>query len=296
MFTFATLDTYKISHGKKSEKFSVDYKVLVRLYEPIIGSVAMSLYLTLESEFSLNKYSKTTNQIARLHKLARIDDSSFNEAIELLKKYDLVSYKANQRKANDYLFVVYPTKPANEFFNNEKLNNALQVMVDDTYYNQVYSLLKWFETDIQTVTQEELYNDVNDELYSTFVTVLSVFSIGHFNFEFSEKELIDFNNIDVKAKYLEWNLKLKKVCNDKINSLSFTFNKNKEYNICFILNDKNNIDTNDLTEFMNITKANEYLFVSPNNFGIRDTLYLTIYDIDSFRRIQQIIYYMKHFM
>ena len=61
MFTFSTLDTYKISHGKKSEKFTVDYKVLVRLYEPIIGSIALSLYLTLESEFSLNKYSKTTN-------------------------------------------------------------------------------------------------------------------------------------------------------------------------------------------------------------------------------------------
>ena len=156
MFTFATLDTYKISHGRKSEKFSVDYKVLVRLYEPIIGSVAMSLYLTLESEFSLNKYSKSTNQIARLHKLARIDDASFNEAIELLKKYDLVSYKANQRKANDYLFVVYPTKPANEFFCNEKLNNALQVMVDDAYYKQVYSYF------ISSSVNEDEYVDIED--------------------------------------------------------------------------------------------------------------------------------------
>lgn len=156
MFTFATLDTYKISHGRKSEKFSVDYKVLVRLYEPIIGSVAMSLYLTLESEFSLNKYSKSTNQIARLHKLARIDDASFNEAIELLKKYDLISYKANQRKANDYLFVVYPTKPANEFFSNEKLNNALQVMVDDAYYKQVYSYF------ISSSVNEDEYVDIED--------------------------------------------------------------------------------------------------------------------------------------
>lgn len=156
MFTFATLDTYKISHGRKSEKFSVDYKVLVRLYEPIIGSIAMSLYLTLESEFSLNKYSKSTNQIARLHKLARIEDSEFNEAIELLKKYDLVSYKANQRKANDYLFVVYPTKPANEFFSNEKLNNALQVMVDDTYYKQVYSYF------ISSSINEDEYVDIED--------------------------------------------------------------------------------------------------------------------------------------
>ena len=156
MFTFSTLDTYKISHGKKSEKFTVDYKVLVRLYEPIIGSIALSLYLTLESEFSLNKYSKTTNQIARLHKLTRIDEKDFNEAIELLKKYDLLSYKANQKKANDYLFVVYPTKPANEFFNNEKLVNALQVMVDDSYYKQVYNYF------ISTSINEDEYVDIED--------------------------------------------------------------------------------------------------------------------------------------
>lgn len=156
MFTFSTLDTYKISHGKKSEKFNVDYKVLVRLYEPIIGSVAMSLYLTLESEFSLNKYSKTTNQIARLHKLTRSDDKSFNEAIELLKKYDLLSYKANQRKANDYLFVINPTRSAIEFFNNEKLNDALQVMVDDNYYKQVYNYF------ISTMINEDEYVDIED--------------------------------------------------------------------------------------------------------------------------------------
>ena len=181
MFTFATLDTYKISHGKKSEKFSVDYKVLVRLYEPIIGSIAMSLYLTLESEFSLNKFSKTTNQIARLHKLTRIDDASFNEAIELLKKYDLLSYKANQRKANDYLFVVYPTKPANEFFSNEKLNNALQVMVDDTYYKQVYSYF------IASSINEDEYVDIEDIKISKDLTEDEFYS------QFNEKYPIDRN-------------------------------------------------------------------------------------------------------
>ena len=49
MYTFATLDTYKITHEKKNEKFTIDYKVLLRLYAPIIGSTALSLYLLLET-------------------------------------------------------------------------------------------------------------------------------------------------------------------------------------------------------------------------------------------------------
>ena len=156
MFTFSLLDTYKISHGKKSEKFNVDYKVLVRLYEPIIGSVAMSLYLTLESEYALNRYSKAKHQISRLHKLTQIDDKAFNEAIESLKNYGLLSYKANSRKANDYLFVLNPIKSAVEFFNTEKLNNALQVMVEDGYYKQIYDYF------MSSSIIEDEYVDIED--------------------------------------------------------------------------------------------------------------------------------------
>ena len=79
MFTFSQFDTYKISPVKKDVKFIVDYKVLVRLYEPIIGSIAMSLYLTLESEISLNKHTRTSINIARLHKLLQITEKKFND-------------------------------------------------------------------------------------------------------------------------------------------------------------------------------------------------------------------------
>ena len=137
MYTFATLDTYKITHEKKNEKFTIDYKVLLRLYAPIIGSTALSLYLLLESEASLNKHSKTKLSISRLHKLLQIDDSQFNNAINVLKEYGLITYKANQNKANDYLFVIIPCKSAVEFMADNKLNNALKVMVDEAYYKQV---------------------------------------------------------------------------------------------------------------------------------------------------------------
>lgn len=156
MYTFSSLDTYKISHSKKDEKLNVDYKVLVRLYEPIIGSIALSLYLTLESEITLNKSNKANFTIARLHKLLQVDDKQFNNAIESLKQCGLISYKANQKKANDYLFVVYPTKSATEFLNDEKLNKALQVIVDEKYYQQIYNYF------ISNIINEDEYVDIED--------------------------------------------------------------------------------------------------------------------------------------
>lgn len=181
MFTFSSLDTYKISHNNKEEKFIVDYKVLVRLYQPIIGSIALSLYLTLESEISLNKSNRTVLNIARLHKLLQIDDNQFNIAVETLKEYGLLSLKANQRKANDYKFVIYPTKSANEFFSNEKLNSALRVVVDDKYYNQVtdYFVLNVINdeeyVDIEDVKliKELDEKDFYDQLFEKYSTVVS---------------------------------------------------------------------------------------------------------------------------
>ncbi len=164
MYTFSSLDTYKISHSKKNEKLNVDYKVLVRLYQPIIGSIALSLYLTLESEISLNKSNKTNFNIARLHKLLQIDENQFNVAVETLKEYGLISYKANQRKANDYLFVMYPTKTATEFLEDEKLNKALQVIVDENYYQQIYSYF------ISSIISEDEYVDIEDVKLSKELT------------------------------------------------------------------------------------------------------------------------------
>lgn len=151
MYTFSSKDTYKVSHQKKNEKFSIDYKVLLRLYEPIIGCVAMSLYLTLESEVSLNKSSRVYLDIARLHKVLQVNDKQFNDAVETLKEYKLLSIKANPKRADDYLFVLHQTKSAVEFLNDKKLNNSLQVIVDDGYYKQVYN---YFIT-----------NDINEDEY-----------------------------------------------------------------------------------------------------------------------------------
>lgn len=201
MYTFAPLDTYKISKKKKDVKFVIDYKVLVRLYQPIIGSVATCLYLTLESESSLNKNNKSPLTISRLNKLLQIDQKQFNDAIETLKEYKLISYKANQRKANDYLFVLNNTLSAFEFFNNEKLNKALQVVVDDTYYRQVYTYF------ISIAINEDEYIDIEEVKLSKIMTDEEFFE------EFFEKYPIIFSSNSIKSKEKNEILRLKKLFN-----------------------------------------------------------------------------------
>lgn len=160
MALFGPQDTYKISNLKNDGKFTIDYKVLVRLYLPIIGSSAMSLYLVLDSEKSLNKWSRKKYNIARLHKLLQIDEKEFNDAISKLINYGLIKHSGNKNDATDYLFKMIPTKTANEFFEDEKLSSALAAVVDNNYFEQIKDYF------ITSSINEDDYVDIDESGYS----------------------------------------------------------------------------------------------------------------------------------
>ena len=233
MYTFSSHDTYKISHSKKDEKLILDYKVLIRLYGPIIGSVSMSLYLTLESEISLNKNSKQSLEIARLHKILQIDEKQFNDAISVLKDYGLLSYKANQRKANDYLFVIHHTKTALEFISDNKLNKALKVIVDDSYYQQVYNYF------ISSVINEDEYVDIDD------LNVNIQISEEQFYERFYEKYPVIANATTISKEAKKEINRLKKLFDLDYNEIENAILNSFDY-----VNDQMIIDLNKLNDFI----------------------------------------------
>lgn len=234
MYTFATLDTYKITHEKKNEKFTIDYKVLLRLYAPIIGSTALSLYLLLESEASLNKHSKTKLSISRLHKLLQIDDSQFNNAINVLKEYGLITYKANQNKANDYLFVIIPCKSAVEFMADNKLNNALKVMVDEAYYKQVTGYF------ISFIINDDDYVDIDELKDSLSITEEEFYE------QFYEKYPVIANASAINDETKKEINRLKKLFNLDYNEIENAILNSFEY-----VNDQMIIELNKLNNFIN---------------------------------------------
>ena len=118
---------------------------------------------------------------------------------------------------------------------------------------------------------------------------MSIFSIGHFNFVFPEEQTFDFENLEATAFFQQWELTLKSIEIKGVNALVFQIKKDKTYTSCLILSNRNRVFGASLEAFKDEVRADEYLFASANIYGEKDVVYISLYNIDSFRRIQQIL-------
>ena len=69
----------------------------------------------------------------------------------------------------------------------------------------------------------------------------------------------------------------------------FSFQKEREYTVCIIPWEKGARPLAAMAEAKRMIPADEYLFASPMAYGEKDVLYLSAFDVDSFRRIQQMV-------
>lgn len=158
-------------------------------------------------------------------------------------------------------------------------------------YKQVFEIAKWFESELNSDIKKDydINYDITNEEYKSYINMLLIFSISHFNFEFDNKEKFDWFNLDNDCLYLDWKLNLKNVFFNDIRGIKLTFVKEKEYSICIIYNDVNEIDKKELALFKENNICDEYLNVSFADYGKKDLVYLSVYDVDSFRRVQQLL-------
>lgn len=135
-------------------------------------------------------------------------------------------------------------------------------------YRKLYSLAKYLsdigETDLSEASR------VDADEYARFCAMLCVFSAGHFNFKFDKYRTIDFTNINTSARFGDWILTLKA----EDGGIVIAVKKEYEYKIILALTDGG------------AREADEIVRVTPD--GI-DSMRLSLYDIDSFRRIQQML-------
>ena len=106
---------------------------------------------------------------------------------------------------------------------------------------------------------------------------------------YKKNKSVNLENVNEDFSFLKWSLNLKKITSQGKNALIFSFEKDEKYSICVILCEKSDITESMLKAFKSEVVANEYLFASSTLYGEKDILYLCTYDIDSFRRIQQIL-------
>lgn len=204
-----------------------DVKLISRLYQPIIGHTAVSLYLTLLDD--LDKSELMSDELTHHHLMAtmqlKLEDIIIArgklEAAGLLKSY------VKKDSINHYVYLIYSPISAIEFFNHPILNVVLYNNLGKKEYEKLLNYYKIPKINLKDY--EDITASFNEVFTPVKGTVLKI-----------EEDITrrDSNNILIN-KGIDFNLLIsslpKEQVSDKcfsnevkelINALSFTYNLN----------------------------------------------------------------------
>ena len=173
-------DKYKVVN--KTILTSEDHKNLISFYEPIIGSNAVSLYITLWRD--LEKYKNLSLEYNHHHLMTilKSDLKTIKQARESLEAMGLIKTFYKEAIANEYIYELYSPLSAKEFFNHPIFNVVL--------YNNIgkfeYDILKK-EYEIEKIDLTG-FSDISKNLDETFKAV-SVID----NFDTNERTTLELN-------------------------------------------------------------------------------------------------------
>lgn len=156
-------------------------------------------------------------------------------------------------------------------------------------YRQVYVLLKWFAAGKEELPDEPYVGSASRDGYTAYCNMLAVFAAGHFHFQFHSRKRLNFLNLNAEATFLDWTLRLEEVRCDGIRGLLLTFQKQRTYRICLTFCPNGEHSASKMARFKGKCQAEEYFFADPWEYGSKEFLYLSLFDVDSFRRMQRIL-------
>jgi len=154
-------------------------------------------------------------------------------------------------------------------------------------YHQVYKTYKYLLNNqiILQKSKAEIDYDLLIQNYLTYVRILSIFAVGHFNFEIDPKIKMNLNFLNATFTFKGWKLV---ISNTVENEIILSFTKEKVYNIMIVASTKDILDIDQYKEDYHVDEimiANQF----DEDYLERDDVYISMEDVDSFRRIQQII-------
>ena len=142
-----------------------DKKILVDLYQPIIGNKAISLYLTLLND--LEKNSFVTGELSHHHLLSVMQTSleDITKMRERLEGIGLLKTYVKKGSISNYVYVLYGPVSANEFLNHPILNIVLYNNVGKTEYKKIVESYK-----LPRVVLKD-YEDISSSFDEVFTSV-----------------------------------------------------------------------------------------------------------------------------
>lgn len=216
-------DTYTIIN--QSILTEVDKKILINLYEPIIGSAAVSLYLTFWSDLDKLELMSLDYNHHHLMTILKSDLSTIEKARKTLEAVGLLkSFIKKNDNLNEYLYELYSPISAYEFFNHPVLSILLLNNIGEIEYN---NLLNYYKK--HTISKSN-YEEITSSMNETFTSVTALEATNE-NIRRQNKlginleNLIDFDLVIAGLPKGMVNSKtFNKKTKDLINQLAFVYN------------------------------------------------------------------------
>lgn len=160
-------DSYTIINQSVFTEF--DKKILVNLYEPIIGYSAIALYLTLISDLDKLELMSLTYTHHHLMTIMKSDLTNIEKSRKALEALGLLkTYVKKSNNSNEYLYELYSPLSPYEFFNNSILSILLKNNIGDMEYN---NLVKYYRHPNFKLDE---YEEITSKLNDTFTSVSSI--------------------------------------------------------------------------------------------------------------------------
>jgi len=244
-------DTYIVVN--KTILHNSDRNILVMLYQPILGSDAISLYFTLWSY--LDRLEVMSVECTHHHLMASLNLDLDKIYIARTKLEGIGLIKTYLKEVNgikNYVYELYSPMSAYEFLTNPVLATSLSNNIGLSAYEKIVKFYKKANIDLNS------YKDITKTFSETFSQISDVnYDIIVDDIKKSSKRALDIvskiNLNDLFALIPEEILKhnISKVVKDLIHKLSFIYNFNNEDMLEIIkssINDKKEIDNELLKE------------------------------------------------
>ena len=199
-----------------------DKNNLIALYEPIIGSSAISLYLTLWSDLDKLQIQSKDYTHHHLMCLMKLDLNTLKKSREALEAVGLLKTYYKEGEVSSYIYELYSPLPPKEFFHHPILNVVLYNNLGKKEYENIISLYQKINFNLDG------YQDISKSINETFSssTVVPEFDIKDKEYQsINAKNVIDFNLlISSIPKNILNEKSLNKKTKELIDNLAFIYN------------------------------------------------------------------------
>ncbi len=242
-FSLMPLDTFNvINYAYLNDS---DRKLLIMLYQPIVGAIGINLYLNLWTFLDKEIVLSETNNHNILLNIMGVTLGEIGEAREKLEGIGLVKTYLKEGEINNYIYELYSPLSAYDFFSNPLLSSLLYTSLGSVNYKKTKEYFK-----IPRINLKD-YNNITENFSDVFISVRMM------DTDASEIRKKNYGKVGINSdldvdeilnmipELIINHTKVSDVIKDLIIKLSFIYDFDADTTINIVrnsINDKHNID------------------------------------------------------